>query len=318
MPSSEHGSRKQAAARPPARAAASLLRVLFATFRVERGQHRVRGHLVVDEELSNEDEGEPRRLVLRQDRPLPVPRHRLHVRRRVHDRRAPDPRLGGERRPEPAAARAAREGGRAQPARRHLRAGFGPSASYYAWKAAGRPGPRRPREGVIEQRSALGPLSLGVEEELMILDAATSTRSARSTADRPASRAASCPGALKTELLRFGRRAEHRRLRRRREALEALGALRARPRDGGARRARDRRGGTHPFARPEEQPIVDEERYTSFVATPASRPAGRASRASTSTSGCRRPSVLAGARGCCRGCRSCSRSRRTRRGSPAR
>ena len=66
-------------------------------------------------------------------------RRRVHLRRRVHDRRAPRARLAGARRPEPAVARAAREGGRAQPARRLVRARFGPSASYYAWEAAGRP-----------------------------------------------------------------------------------------------------------------------------------------------------------------------------------
>ena len=64
--------------------------------------------------------GRPRRLVLRRDRSVPVPRGRLHVRGELHDGGAPGPRLGGARRPEPAPARAAREGCRAESARRRV------------------------------------------------------------------------------------------------------------------------------------------------------------------------------------------------------
>ena len=53
------------------------------------------------------------RLVLCPHRSVQLPGRRLHVRRRFHDRRAPDPRLADARRPQPPLARAAREGGRA-------------------------------------------------------------------------------------------------------------------------------------------------------------------------------------------------------------
>ena len=79
------------------------------------------------------------RLVLRLDQPVPLPRRGLHVRRRAHDRGASDPRLGKPGRSEPAPPRArAKEVGR-NPRVVEYQASFGPSASYYAWEAAGRP-----------------------------------------------------------------------------------------------------------------------------------------------------------------------------------
>ena len=97
---------------------ASPSRTLFA---VERGSIVFEEQLVQDEELWHDDDAvDARRLVLRPDRPLPVPGGGLHLRRQVHDGRAPDPLLAGERRPEPAAPRGARARRRPQPAHRRL------------------------------------------------------------------------------------------------------------------------------------------------------------------------------------------------------
>src|SRR5437764_3946243 len=68
----------------------------------------------------------PRRVVLRRHRSVPVPRGRLLVRGGVHDGRAPDPRVAGARRPQPALACAAGQGGRAEPARRRVRGAVRP------------------------------------------------------------------------------------------------------------------------------------------------------------------------------------------------
>ena len=73
--------------------------------------------LVEEEELWTDDCGEDHAgwFCVRTD-PFPLPGGRVPVRGRVHDRRAPDPRLGGARRPEPPLARPARQGGGAEPA----------------------------------------------------------------------------------------------------------------------------------------------------------------------------------------------------------
>ncbi len=57
----------------------------------------------------------PQRVVLRAHRSLPVPCAGVPVRRGLHDRRAPRPRVGGARRPESPLARATCEGGEPQP-----------------------------------------------------------------------------------------------------------------------------------------------------------------------------------------------------------
>ena len=79
---------------------------------------------IEDEELWEEDDDSGPHAAGPASRtdPFPCPAEGCDVRRRVHDRRASHPRLGGAGRPEPPAARRAREAGRPQPARRRVRA----------------------------------------------------------------------------------------------------------------------------------------------------------------------------------------------------
>ena len=113
---------RPAGARLPARAAAGLplAHSTAATLcPMERGQI-VLEHAVVERRrraLAGGRRG-PRRVVLRPHRPVPVPGVGLHLRRGVHDRGAPDPRVAGAGRPEPAASRRAGPRRRPQPARR--------------------------------------------------------------------------------------------------------------------------------------------------------------------------------------------------------
>ena len=81
----------------------------------------------------------PRRLVVRPHRSVPVPGRRLHVRRRVHDGGAPRARVAGADDPNLLwHAQRAKEVGRNPRIVAYVQS-FGPSASYYAWEAAGRP-----------------------------------------------------------------------------------------------------------------------------------------------------------------------------------
>ena len=95
----------------------------------------------------------PQRLVLRAHRSVPVPGAGVHVRGRLHDRRAPRSRLGGARRPEPPLARPAREGGRPEPADR--RATRAPSARAPRTTPGRRPGARFTAVEGQSQRSRL-------------------------------------------------------------------------------------------------------------------------------------------------------------------
>jgi carboxylate-amine ligase len=111
------------------------------------------------------------------------------------------------------------------------------------------------------------PLSLGVEEELMILDAG-SLDQVPAVERLLAAADPDVPGVLKTEL--FASIVETNTLvcADSREVAAALPALRRAA--AGAAAAEGlvlAAAGTHPFARPEDQPIVQEERYTSFAAT---------------------------------------------------
>ena len=100
---------------------------------------RVSTELLQEEELWTRRRRRPRRLVLRRDRPVPLSGRRLHVRRELHDGGAPV--LVWEERDDPNLlrhAQRAKEVGR-NPRVVEYRPEFGPSASYYAWEAAGRP-----------------------------------------------------------------------------------------------------------------------------------------------------------------------------------
>ncbi|HST18164.1 MAG TPA: YbdK family carboxylate-amine ligase [Gaiellaceae bacterium] len=109
------------------------------------------------------------------------------------------------------------------------------------------------------------PFSLGVEEELMILDATTLDQVGAVDAILAGVAGRELPGAVKTELFASVletttgvcsdvAEVEAALVELRRATADAAGA------DGLAIAA----AGSHPFARPEAQPIVQEERYTSF------------------------------------------------------
>ena len=111
------------------------------------------------------------------------------------------------------------------------------------------------------------PLALGVEEELMILDAETllpvpAVRTLLADAEE-----LELPGLLKTELFASVVELNTRPCETAAEALESLRALRE-----AAAEIAERHGlrlaaaGSHPVARPEEQEIVPEQRYLDFVA----------------------------------------------------
>jgi glutamate---cysteine ligase / carboxylate-amine ligase len=121
---------------------------------------------------------------------------------------------------------------------------------------------------VIEQRFGESPpFSLGVEEELMIVDAATHDQVAAVDRLLAGVEGRDLPGRLKTELFASvfetntnicadGREVDGALATLRRAAAEAAAA------EGLAIAA----AATHPFARPEAQAIVKEDRYVSFVA----------------------------------------------------
>jgi glutamate---cysteine ligase / carboxylate-amine ligase len=120
---------------------------------------------------------------------------------------------------------------------------------------------------VIEQRFGEGtPFSLGVEEELMILDAESLEQVAAVDRILAGVEGLELPGTLKTELFASVFETNTHVCTTATEVDEALPALRR-----AAAAAADREGlaiaaaATHPFARPEAQPIVKEERYVAFV-----------------------------------------------------
>ena len=118
-----------------------------------------------------------------------------------------------------------------------------------------------------EQRFGEGaPFSLGVEEELMILDAETYEQVAAVDRILRGVEGLRLPGSLKTELFASVFETNTRVCATAAEVDEALPALRR-----AATAAAEAEGlaiaaaATHPFARPEAQPIVKEERYVTFV-----------------------------------------------------
>jgi carboxylate-amine ligase len=110
------------------------------------------------------------------------------------------------------------------------------------------------------------PFSLGVEEELMILDASTYEQVAAVDRILRGAEGLELPGRLKTELFASVFETNTNVCATVQEVDEALRILRR-----AAAQAAAREGlaiaasGTHPFARPEAQPIVKEERYVTFL-----------------------------------------------------
>jgi carboxylate-amine ligase len=109
-------------------------------------------------------------------------------------------------------------------------------------------------------------LTLGVEEEVMILDADSLDQVGAVATLLAEVEGRALPGVLKTELFASVVELSTGICASVGEAEDALRALRA-----AAAEAAGRHGlavaaaGSHPFARPQDQPVVDEERYTSFV-----------------------------------------------------
>src|SRR6185436_4203777 len=203
--------------------------------------------------------------VLRLYEPLPVPGRRVLVRRRVHDRCAPDPRLGGARRPEPPPACRPREGRRPQPARRHVRARVRPER--LVLRVGGRRPPRPRRQALIESHwGESTPLSLGVEEEVMILDAETLEPAPAVATLLAEVEGAGLPGRLKTELHASVVELNTDVCADAGAALASVRALRA-DADAAARAngLRIAAAGAHPTAPPESLEIVQEDRYREML-----------------------------------------------------
>ncbi len=111
------------------------------------------------------------------------------------------------------------------------------------------------------------PLTLGVEEELMILDAGTLELAPGVEAVLGAAAGAELPGRLKTELFASMLELNTPRCESAEEALAVLRELRAAA--GGLAAGEGLRlaaAGSHPVSVPEEQEIVDEPRYLELVA----------------------------------------------------
>jgi carboxylate-amine ligase len=111
------------------------------------------------------------------------------------------------------------------------------------------------------------PLTLGVEEELMILDAETLELAPEVRTLLAQAEGAELPGRLKTELFATMLELNTPVCRTAHEALDSLRGLRAAAREIAERNGlRIAAGGSHPISPPEEQEIVDEPRYLEFVA----------------------------------------------------
>ena len=120
---------------------------------------------------------------------------------------------------------------------------------------------------IAEQRFGEDPpFSLGVEEELMILDASTFGQVAAVDRILRGVEGLALPGSLKTELFASVFEINTNVCATAEEVDEALPALRrAAATAAAAEGLAIAAAATHPFARPEAQPIVKEERYVTFV-----------------------------------------------------
>ena len=173
---------------------------------------------------------------------------------------------------------------------------------------------------IVEQRfGETPPFSLGVEEELMILDAATYEQTPAVDRILRGVEGLALPGSLKTELFASVFETNTNVCATAAEIDEALPELRR-----AAAAAAEAEGvaiaaaATHPFARPEAQPIVKEERYVTFVGY------GGISVRRQGVQGLHVHVGMPSGDECWRcleailpGCRSCSACRRTRPGSRA-
>jgi carboxylate-amine ligase len=121
---------------------------------------------------------------------------------------------------------------------------------------------------MIEQRFGDSPpLSLGVEEELMILDAGTLDQVAAVDRILAGTAGLDVPGRFKTELFASVVETNTAPCASATEVDAALPALRAAAAGAaGAEGLALAASGSHPFARPEAQPVVQEERYLTFLA----------------------------------------------------
>jgi glutamate---cysteine ligase / carboxylate-amine ligase len=120
---------------------------------------------------------------------------------------------------------------------------------------------------VIERHFASAPrLSLGVEEEIMILDAETLDQVGAVETLLAEADGQKLPGVLATELFASIVELKTGICSSAEEARESLTALRRFAAEAAARHGLTiGAAGTHPFAQPEEQPIAPEERYAQFV-----------------------------------------------------
>jgi glutamate---cysteine ligase / carboxylate-amine ligase len=120
---------------------------------------------------------------------------------------------------------------------------------------------------LIEQHfGESSPFSLGVEEELMILDAGTLDQVAAVDRILRGAEGLELPGRLKTELFASVFETNTDICDSIVDVDAALPALRRAAADAAEREGLAIAGsGTHPFAKPEAQPIVKEERYVTFL-----------------------------------------------------
>jgi carboxylate-amine ligase len=111
------------------------------------------------------------------------------------------------------------------------------------------------------------PFSVGVEEELMVLDGDSLLLAPRADEVIAAAEGAGLPGTLKSELFASALELTTDICESAEQAAEALAELRR-----GAVALAEERGlkvaaaGSHPVSKPEDQEIADEDRYTEFVA----------------------------------------------------
>jgi carboxylate-amine ligase len=120
---------------------------------------------------------------------------------------------------------------------------------------------------VIEQRFGEStPLSIGVEEEVMLLDAKSFAPVGAIRELLEETDGLDLPGTLKTELHASVVELNTEVCASVDEAVEAIGVLRARTSEGlGELGLVMAAAGSHPFAEPEELPITDEKRYEEMV-----------------------------------------------------